>query len=125
VVDGAAGVLPPESPQALPDEIAGAGMDALGEALQETHATAGEDSRPAAFEEAALAELEVRLASASLDLTDRLLHSAFQEMEAAMFEQVSNRLRAELPDLVARIIREHFDEHLVDEQSGEHFEETS
>ena len=63
-----------------------------------------------AIDEAALAELEVRLASASLDLTDRLLHTAFQEMEAAMFEQVSNRLRAELPDLVARIIREHFEE---------------
>ena len=58
---------------------------------------------------AALADLEVRLTSASLDLTDRLLHNAFQEMEAAMFEQVSNRLRAELPDLVARIIREHFE----------------
>jgi hypothetical protein len=26
-----------------------------------------------------------------------------------MFEQVSNRLRAELPELVARIIREHFE----------------
>ena len=63
-----------------------------------------------AIDPAALAELEVRLASASLDLTDRLLHSAFQEMEAAMFEQVSNRLRAELPELVARIIREHFGE---------------
>jgi len=73
-------------------------------------------ARPAAIDEAALAELEVRLASASLDLTDRLLHTAFQEMEAAMFEQVSNRLRAELPELVARIIREQF---------GEHFEESS
>lgn len=73
-------------------------------------------ARPAAVDEAALAELEVRLASASLDLTDRLLHTAFQEMEAAMFEQVSNRLRAELPELVARIIREHF---------REHFEESS
>jgi len=65
---------------------------------------------PPPIDEAALAELEVRLASASLDLTDRLLHTAFQEMEAAMFEQVSNRLRAELPDLVARIIREHFEQ---------------
>lgn len=69
-----------------------------------------EDAGPAGIDEAALAELEVRLASASLDLTDRLLHTAFQEMEAAMFEQVSNRLRAELPELVARIIREHFGE---------------
>lgn len=79
-----------------------------------------ESAGPAAIDEAALAELEVRLASASLDLTDRLLHTAFQEMEAAMFEQVSNRLRAELPELVARIIREHFGEHFSD-----HFEESS
>jgi hypothetical protein len=65
---------------------------------------------PPAIDPHALAELEVRLTSASLDLADRLLHNAFQEMEAAMFEQVSNRLRAELPDLVARIIREQFEE---------------
>ncbi len=62
-----------------------------------------------AVDESALAELEIRLSSASLDLTDRLLHTAFQEMEAAMFEQVSNRLRSELPDLVSRIIREYFE----------------
>ncbi len=56
-----------------------------------------------------LAELEVRLTTASLDLADRLIHSAFREMEAAMFEQVSNRLRAELPGIVAGILAEHFD----------------
>lgn len=55
-----------------------------------------------------VAELEVKLASASLDLADRLLHAAFQEMEAAMFEQVSNRLRAELPELIADILKDHF-----------------
>lgn len=77
---------------------------------EEAALTGIDAARPTAIDAAALAELEVRLASASLDLTDRLLHTAFQEMEAAMFEQVSNRLRAELPDLVARIIREHFEE---------------
>lgn len=121
MVDGAAAAPPAESTEARPEELAGTGSAAMEEAVP----TAGEETRPAGIDDAALAELEVRLASASLDLTDRLLHTAFQEMEAAMFEQVSNRLRAELPDLVARIIREHFDEHLVDEQSGEHFEETS
>lgn len=85
-------------------------------AIAEAEPSGIEEAGPAGIDEAALAELEVRLASASLDLTDRLLHTAFQEMEAAMFEQVSNRLRAELPELVARIIREHF---------GEHFEESS
>ncbi|MEM7279736.1 MAG: hypothetical protein AAF385_16620 [Pseudomonadota bacterium] len=55
-----------------------------------------------------LAQLQVELSSASLELADRLIHSAFREMEAAMFEQVSNRLRGELPDLLANILREHF-----------------
>ncbi len=87
--------------QAGVDEAAGADVDEAAQAGVGNAVQTGID-------EAALAELEVRLASASLDLTDRLLHTAFQEMEAAMFEQVSNRLRAELPDLVARIIREHF-----------------
>ncbi|MEJ2602497.1 MAG: hypothetical protein P8172_04280 [Gammaproteobacteria bacterium] len=73
-------------------------------------APAPETSPAPAVDSDALAALEVRLTSASLDLADRLLHNAFREMEAAMFEQVSNRLRAELPDLVARIIREQFEE---------------
>ncbi len=88
-----------------------AGVDEPAEAGVHEAVQAGvEDTGHAGIDEAALAELEVRLASASLDLTDRLLHTAFQEMEAAMFEQVSNRLRAELPELVARIIREHFEQ---------------
>ncbi len=55
-----------------------------------------------------LTELQIRLSTASLGLADQLIHSAFQEMEAAMFEQVSNRLRDELPALIADILRDHF-----------------
>lgn len=61
------------------------------------------------LDEDKLAELQTELSSRSFELTDQLLHSAFQEMEAALFEQVSNRLRKELPELVDRILREHLD----------------
>ena len=53
-----------------------------------------------------VSELEFKLTSASLDLADRLIRSAFQEMEAAVFDQVSNRLREELPKLISEILRE-------------------
>jgi len=36
------------------------------------------------------------------------VHNACREMEALLLEQVSDRLRAELPGLVARIVAEHF-----------------
>ena len=100
---------PAPAAEAGVDEAAEAGVDEAAQADVDEAAQAGVGNAvQTGIDEAALAELEVRLASASLDLTDRLLHAAFQEMEAAMFEQVSNRLRAELPDVVARIIREHF-----------------
>ena len=58
------------------------------------------------LDEAQLALLQTELASRTFDLADRLLHSAFQEMEAALFEQVSNRLRKELPELIDAVLRE-------------------
>jgi hypothetical protein len=62
-----------------------------------------------ALGESQMTELQTELASRSFDLTDQLLHAAFQEMEAALFEQVSNRLRKELPELIDRILRDHFE----------------
>ena len=62
-----------------------------------------------AIGESQMTELQTELASRSFDLTDQLLHAAFQEMEAALFEQVSNRLRKELPELIDRILRDHFE----------------
>ncbi len=70
------------------------------EVLQEPISTIGESQ---------MTELQTELASRSFDLTDQLLHAAFQEMEAALFEQVSNRLRKELPELIDRILRDHFE----------------
>lgn len=54
-----------------------------------------------------LAALQAAISSDALALAERLLHSAFTEMEATLFEQVSNRLRQELPELVDRVLREH------------------
>jgi len=61
------------------------------------------------FDENRLAELQTELASRSFELTDQLLHSAFQEMEASLFEQVSNRLRNELPELIDQILRDYLE----------------
>ena len=65
--------------------------------------------------QAAASELAGQLTAASLDLADRLIHSAFKEMEAAMFEQVSRRLRDELPAVIADILDEHYNQKRPDE----------
>lgn len=54
------------------------------------------------------AELEVRLATAIHEHADELVHNACREMEALLLEQVSDRLKADLPALVARVLEEHF-----------------
>ena len=41
------------------------------------------------------------------DLADQLVHTAFRDMEAAFFEQVSTRLRAELTELIERVLGDH------------------
>jgi Zn-dependent M32 family carboxypeptidase len=43
----------------------------------------------------------------TLELADSLLHQAVKDIEATLFERVLDRLRAELPELVDRILREH------------------
>lgn len=55
-----------------------------------------------------LGELEAHLTSAIHERADELVHNACREMEALLLEQVSDRLRALLPALVAGIIEEHF-----------------
>ena len=57
-----------------------------------------------------VAELQTELASATMNLAEGLLHAAFREMEATLFEQVSNRLRQELPELIDRTLRDHLDD---------------
>ena len=55
-----------------------------------------------------LGELEAHLTAAIHERADELVHNACREMEALLLEQVSDRLRAMLPALVAGIIEEHF-----------------
>jgi len=43
----------------------------------------------------------------TLELADSLLHQAAKDIEATLFERVLDRLRARLPELVDRILREH------------------
>ena len=55
-----------------------------------------------------LDDLEAHLTLAIHEQADELVHNACREMEALLLEQVSDRLRSELPTLVSRIIEEHF-----------------
>jgi hypothetical protein len=56
-----------------------------------------------------IAELQTKLASRTYSLADELLRSAFASMEATLFEQISARLRAELPELIDATLREHLE----------------
>ena len=55
-----------------------------------------------------LDELEAHLTIAIHEQADELVHNACREMEALLLEQVSDRLRAQLPGMIARIVDEHF-----------------
>jgi Zn-dependent M32 family carboxypeptidase len=43
----------------------------------------------------------------TLNFADSLLHQAAKDIEAALFERVFDQLRAQLPELVDRVLREH------------------
>ena len=58
--------------------------------------------------ETLIAELQTELAASTFALTEHLLQNALTEMEAALFEQVSARLRQELPELMDGVLRKHF-----------------
>ena len=55
-----------------------------------------------------LADLEAQLTVVIHEYADELVHNACREMEALLLEQVSDRLKANLPALIARIVEEHF-----------------
>lgn len=56
--------------------------------------------------EALIAELQTQIAASTFALTDDIMRRTFAEMEASIFEQISGRLRRELPDLVDALLRE-------------------
>jgi hypothetical protein len=43
----------------------------------------------------------------TLNLADSLLHQAAKDIEATLFERVFDQLRAQLPELVDRVLRQH------------------
>ena len=64
---------------------------------------------PGAELETLLAEVQTKLASRTFKLADDLLRSSLAEMEAALFEQISSKLRRQLPELIDATLREHFE----------------
>jgi len=66
------------------------------------------DSAPIDRTRLLLDELEAHLTIAIHEQADELVHNACREMEALLLEQVSDRLRSELPTMISRIIEEHF-----------------
>jgi hypothetical protein len=57
------------------------------------------------------------IVSETLELADSLLHQAAKDIEATLFERVFDRLRAQLPELVDRVLREHA---AIDEEPKDH-----
>jgi hypothetical protein len=66
-------------------------------------------AQPTLDRDALIAELQTKLASRTFALADELLRSSFNAMEATLFEQISARLRTELPELIDATLREHLD----------------
>ena len=69
--------------------------------------TGVERPAPAIVSDQQLATVEAELTALTRDLADRLLNGAFRDMEATLFEQVSNKLRDELPQLIEQVLRAH------------------
>jgi hypothetical protein len=57
-------------------------------------------------DEQVLAELRSNLTTQTIDLASQLLHGAVREMEAALLEQVLDRLRQQLPTLIDDVLNE-------------------
>jgi hypothetical protein len=55
--------------------------------------------------EALIAELQTEIAAGMFTLTDEIMRRSFAEMEASVFEQVSARLRRELPEMIDSLLR--------------------
>ena len=90
--------MPPE-----PLEIIDINIPTLTEVIRGTSAPVTVDR------DTLIAELQTKLASRTYSLADELLRSAFASMEATLFEQISARLRSELPELIDATLREHLE----------------
>lgn len=56
--------------------------------------------------EALIAELQTQLSASAFTLTEDIMRNAFAEMEASIFEQITGRLRRELPEMIDTLLRE-------------------
>jgi hypothetical protein len=55
--------------------------------------------------ETLIAELQTEIAASMFALTDEIMRKTFAEMEATVFEQISARLRSELPEMIDALLR--------------------
>jgi hypothetical protein len=53
-----------------------------------------------------IAALQTELVAQTLKTAEELLHAAAREMEATLLERVADQLRARLPEIVDRVLRE-------------------
>jgi hypothetical protein len=60
--------------------------------------------------------IHAALVTEILELSDTLLHQAIRDIEATLFERVFDRLRAQVPELVDRVLREHTGSELAPEK---------
>ena len=60
--------------------------------------------------ETVIAELQTRLASSTFELIDTHLRTAFSDMEARIFREISTNLREQLPELIDQVVRDQLQE---------------
>ena len=56
-----------------------------------------------------LVKLESKLCAESLTLADQMIHEACHDVEDIIVERVMSKLRSQLPALVSRVLRDHFE----------------
>jgi len=64
---------------------------------------------PARLSDEEILALRAQLAVMTRDLAERLLEESLNELETALFDRVSSRLRDQLPDMLEQALRDHFD----------------
>lgn len=67
------------------------------------------EAAPRRLAEDDIAALQAELVAMTRTLAEQLLNGALRDMEAALFEQLDNRLREELPGLIDKVLQEHLD----------------
>ncbi len=60
---------------------------------------------PLVERDALVAELQTAIAARTFALTEEVLRTAFDEMEASLFERITARLRRELPEIIDATLR--------------------